>query len=180
LLKQTQTWTLSTAPAAPDSTNCPSSAWGGSEVVADRLVNRDGGLNRPVFVYGYSPAGSTNLSDTTTIQTSLFVNREPPNTRSTAQLTSAVRLRNTNRSPTAAFTVSQQNGHVVLNAANSYDPEGDGLKFQWTLDGTVVGGATNSRLDYPGLASGSSHTFTLQVTDGGGLSNQTTQTVVVQ
>ncbi len=148
-------------------------------MVADRLVNRIQGQNRPVFVYARSPAGSTNLSDTTGIQTSLFVNREPARTRSTAELTSAVRLRNTNRSPTAAFSASQQNGHIVLNAANSYDPEGESLSFQWRLDGAVITGATGSRLDYQGLASGSTHTFTLSVSDPAGAASQVTQTVVV-
>lgn len=193
LMKQTQLWTTPSAPGSPTSLDpaitppCPSSAWdtwGSPVVVADRLVNRDPGQNPPapdprVFVYGYSPTGSTNLTDVTGIQTNLFVNREPGKTRNTAELTSAVRLRNTNRAPTAAFTVTQQNGHVVLNS-NSQDPDGESLDYQWSVDGAVITGATRSRLDYPGLASGSTHAFTLRVTDPKGLANSLTQSVVIQ
>lgn len=175
LRKETQT-----LPAAAGSTTaCPGSGWDESVVVADRLVNRDQGQSRPVFIYKYSPITSTNLTDVTGIQTSLFVNREPASTRNTAELTSAVRLRNTNRAPTAAFTVAPpQNGHVVLTS-NSQDPDGENLTYQWSVDGAVIPTATRSRLDYPGLAPGSTHTFKLRVTDPGGLSNETTQTVVM-
>lgn len=185
LVKQTQTWTSASPPGPPTSTDpavtapCPSSAWGGSEIVADRLVNRNAGQNRSVFVFSYTPSDSTNLTDVTGIQTYLFVNREPAKTRSTAELTSAVRLRNTNRAPTAAFTVTQQNQHVVVNS-NSQDPEGEGLTYQWSLDGTPTPNATSSRYDYVGLASGSSHTITLKVTDPAGLSDQATQSVKVK
>lgn len=186
LVKQTQLWTSATPPAAPATTGCPDAAWDSwnagkpAEVVADRLVNRDQSPNRPVFVFGYTPSDSTNLTDVTGIQTYLFVNREPTKTRSTAELTSAVRLRNTNRAPTAAFTVTQQNGYVVLNS-NSQDPEGESLKYQWSIDGAVIASATSSRLDYTGsLASGSTHTFTLRVTDPGNLSDEATQSAVVQ
>ena len=185
LVKQTQTWTSASPPGSPTSTDpavtepCPSSAWGGSEIVADRLVNRNAGQDRSVFVFSYTPSDSTNLTDVTGIQTYLFVNREPAKTRSTAELTSAVRLRNTNRAPTAAFTVTQQNQHVVVNS-NSQDPEGEGLTYQWSLDGTPTPNATSSRYDYVGLASGSSHTITLKVTDPGGLSDQATQSVKVK
>jgi prepilin-type N-terminal cleavage/methylation domain-containing protein len=175
LLKQTQS---PPAPAAPSTTDCPSSALGNPVTVADRLVNRQQGQNRPVFVFNYSPTSSTNLTDVTGIQTNLFVNREPGKARSTAELTSAVRLRNTNRAPTAAFTVTQQNGHVVLNS-NSQDPDGESLDYQWSVDGAVITGATRSRLDYPGLASGSTHAFTLRVTDPKGLANSLTQSVVI-
>jgi prepilin-type N-terminal cleavage/methylation domain-containing protein len=189
LIKQTQTWTSASPPVSPTSTDpavtppCPSAAWnawGDPETVADRLVNRNAGQNRSVFVFSYTPTDSTKLTDVTGIQTYLFVNREPTKTRSTAELTSAVRLRNTNRAPIATFSVEQQNNHVLLNASNSRDPEGDSLKYQWSLNGTTIPGATSSRLEYTGLASGSSHTFTLKVTDSGDASSEDTQTVLIQ
>jgi prepilin-type N-terminal cleavage/methylation domain-containing protein len=179
LLKQTQRWTTAVAPVAPSSASCPSSAWnawGGPVAVADRLVNN----GRPVFVFGYSPTGSTAITDIAGIQTNLFVNPEPASSRSGAELTSAVRLRNANRAPRAAFTVAQQNGHVLLNASQSQDPEGGVLSYQWSLDGAPIAGATNIRLDYPGLASGSPHTFTLKVTDSGGATNELPQSVLIQ
>jgi len=182
LRKQTQRWTTATAPTPPSTTNCPSSdpAWTETTTVADRLVNRDQGQSRPVFVYAYTPTTSTNLTDITGIQTSLFVNREPGKTRNTAELTSAVRLRNTNRAPTAAFNATVQNGHVLLNASSSQDPEGESLTFQWSLGGAPI--ATDSRLDYypppSGLASGT-YSFNLKVTDPGNVSNAITKVVTV-
>lgn len=175
LRKQTQNLP---APAG-STTGCPGSGWDTSTVVGDSLVNRDQGQNRSVFIFNYSPTSSTSLTDVTGIQTNLFVNREPGKTRNTAELTSAVRLRNTNRAPTAAFTVTQQNGRVLLSS-NSQDPDGEKLGYQWSVDGAEITGATSSRLDYPGLASGTTHTFTLRVTDPGGLSNELTQSVPVQ
>jgi len=182
LWKQTQRLTSSTTPA-PASTDCPSAAWniwGSPVAVADRLVNRIVGQSRSVFVFSYRPLTSTDPADIAGIQTNLFVNSEPANPRGGTELTSAVRLRNADRRPTAAFTVTQQNGHVLLNASPSQDPEGQPLTYRWSLDGSVIAGATSARLDYPGLPSGTSHFFTLRVTDPGGLSASLEQTVLIQ
>jgi hypothetical protein len=43
-----------------------------------------------------------------------------------------------------------------------------------------MAGATNIRLDYPGLTSGSTHTFTLKITDSGGAANDLSQPVTIQ
>jgi len=185
LWKQTQRWTSASAPTpAPSSTICPSSAWdpwGRPVAAADRLVNNvDPGQSRPVWGFSYSPAGSADPADIAGIKTNLFVNVEPAKASQTAELTSAVRLRNSNRRPTSLFTVSQQNGHVLLNASSSVDPEGQALSYQWSVDGATIAGATNARLDYPGLTSGTTHSFTLQVTDPGGLSDQKTLSVTIQ
>ncbi len=180
LLKQTQ---KPPTAAPPPNTSCPSSdpAWTETTTVADRLVNREPGQSRPAFVYAYTPTTSANLTDISGIQTSLFVNREPGKTRNTAELTSAVRLRNTNRAPTAAFSATVQNGHVLLNGSSSQDPEGESLTFQWFLGGAAIAGATDSRLDYypppAGLASGT-YSFSLRVTDSGNLPNDSMATVV--
>ena len=96
-----------------------------------------------------------------------------------AELTTAVRLRNANRAPTAAFSLTQQNGYVLGNASQSQDPDGQALSYQWSLGSTAITGATNVRLSYPGLASGTTHTFTLRVTDSGGLSRQLSKSVTI-
>lgn len=187
LLKQTQS---PPTVAAPSTTNCPSSdpAWTQTATVADWLVNRYGYpgppcQDRDTFVYSSTPPSlNPPRADITGIQTNLFLNRgaattcnTPPKTRDT-ELTSAVRLRNTNRSPTAAFTWTQQNG-VLLNGSNSQDPEGGSLTFEWKLDnGPFIAG--NVRQSYPTLTSASGHTFKLRVTDPEGATN--TQTVQVQ
>lgn len=199
LLKQTQRWITAVAPVAPSGPGCPDAAWnawGSPVAVADRLVNTYQGQSRPecpdpnitpcpVPVFVYSPAASTAVTDVAGVQTTLFVNLEPDSPkpdrwRSLAKLTSAVRLRNANRAPRAAFTVAQQNGHVLLNASQSQDPEGGALSYQWSVNGTAVAGGTNVRLDYPGLASLSTHTFTLKVTDSGGVSHQLSQSETIQ
>ncbi len=182
LWKQTQTWTAATAPAPPATTGCPNAAWnawGAPVAVGDRVVNTQQGQNRPVWTFKYSPSGSTALTDIAGIQTRLIVNPEPARPRSAAELTSAVRLRNANLAPTAAFSLTQQNGRVVLNASQSQDPEGQALKYQWSLNGTVIPGAANARLEYPGLTSGTTVTFTLKVTDSGGLSSQASKSVTI-
>ena len=186
--KQIQRWTAATPPAAPSSTSCPSSAWdtwGPPVAVADRLVNLDQGQSRSVWTYSFNPSGSTDPADIAGIKTNLFVNVEPAKASQTAELTSAVRLRNSNRRPTAAFTVTQLNGHVILNASASQDPEGQPLVYQWSRNGSPIAGATSVRLDYssppyPALTSGSTHTFTVKVTDSGGLSAEQNQTVRIQ
>ena len=181
LWKQTQRWTTAIPPAAPSSMGCPNSdwnAWGAPVAAGDRLVNNYAGQSRPVF--SYSPTGWSTLAEIVGIRTSLFLNPEPANSRVAAELTSAVRLRNANRAPIVAFTLTQQNGYVLGNASQSQDPDGQALSYQWSLNGTAIAGATNSRLSYPGLVSGSTHTFTLKVTDSGALSQQLSKSVTIQ
>jgi len=68
---------------------------------------------------------------------------------------------------------------VLLNASQSLDPEGQALAYQWSLNGTAIVGATNVRHTYPGLPAGSSQTFTLTVTDPGGLTHQLSRSVPI-
>lgn len=178
--KQTQRWTSATVPASPSTASCPGTGWGAQVAAADRLVNLYNGQIRPAFAFSYSPTSSTDLADLAAVQTSLFVDVEPGKRSGAAELTSAVRLRNSNRRPTALFTATQQNGHVLLNASPSIDPEGQALSYQWSIDGAAIAGATNARLDHRGLTSGTTHSFTLQVTDLGGLSDQKTLSVTIE
>jgi hypothetical protein len=95
-----------------------------------------------------------------------------------ARLDSAVALRNENGSPTAAFTnVVQNNGHVLLNASSSSDPENDPLTYQWYYDGTAIPSATDVTLDYQPSPFSGTHTIKVTVTDTGGVTDSTTQTV---
>ena len=105
--------------------------------------------------------------------------RTPGKAPAETTLNSGVFLRNQNRRPTAAFTAitSAVGSHVQLNGSNSVDPEGELLTYEWK-DGATVLTQTSPIVDYVAPTSGS-HTFTLTVTDSGGLTSTTTQTVDV-
>ena len=76
----------------------------------------------------------------------------------------------------AAFTVQEVNGHVLLNASESRDPNGLSLTYKWWEDETELS-TTAQQYETGPLVSKSSHTFKLEVTDSGGLSNATSHTV---
>lgn len=180
LWRQVKRWTTATAPALPAGTACPDAtagAWDSNSQVITNVTNRNGGQDRPVFVYG--PTSVSLVAQIISVETNLFLDPSPGKPPGEAQLTSAVALRNENRQPIVAFTPSQVNGHLLLNGSGSHDPDGLDLTYQWS-DGATVLPCTTQQCDDGVLGSGSSHTFTLQVTDPGGLTNSTSQTVVIQ
>src|SRR5947208_221846 len=76
-----------------------------------------------------------------------------------ARLDSAVALRNEDGAPHASFTaVVSGNGHLVLNASSSSDPENDPLTYSWSYDGTTIPSATDVTLDYQPTPFSGSHT----------------------
>jgi hypothetical protein len=90
-----------------------------------------------------------------------------------------VTLRNLNHTPTSALTCQAgQNGHALCDASASTDPDNQALAFSWKVDGTTVA-ETSYQLDQPSLASGSTHTFTVTVTDPGGLTANTSRTLTM-
>lgn len=172
---QTQTWTTATAPAAPDTSTCPSSAWPARYLLVAGVTNENNSQNRALFTY--APLAATSAAQINAIEVDLFLDPNPGSQPSETELKSGIYLRNSNAPPTASFTVSQVNGHVLLNGSGSSDPNGQSLSYQWTLDGSSISGATTQSYDAGTFTSGSSHTFGLIVTDTVGLSATSAQTM---
>ena len=94
--------------------------------------------------------------------------------------------------PVAAFTLSPTSGYapltVALNAAGSYDPNGDLKTYRWTLT-SGTGASAGRSLGEPLVLRGAAPSYTfeepgsyevrLQVTDAAGLSSEHAQTVTV-
>ena len=94
-------------------------------------------------------------------------------------LQSSVTLRNLNRQPTAGLNCqATTNGHAICDASSSIDPDGDNLTYSWTMDGSPLSAPTY-RLDQSSLASHSTHSFTVTVTDSGGLTSSATRSITM-
>ena len=171
--RQTQTWNTAGVPAMPTATACPGAGWTGTVELAEGVTNRRDGLNRPVWSFGTSIDGAT--STVTSINSSLWMRVDPSRAGSEVHLTTAVALRNANRPPAAAFTVTKQGGTVILNAAPSSDPEGEPLRYAWTLNGVSIG--ATQRLEWP-VPTGN-HTVVLTVTDSGNTTASFSQPVAI-
>ena len=185
LWKQVKRWTSAKAPEAPSSTACPDNtagAWDSSSKLAEHLTNRIGGESRPLFVYG--PTGWTETAQIVTVEPTLYLDVNPGHRPGETQLTSLISFRNANRQPTAAFTATEKNGHILLNASQSADPDGLALSYTWsegTTEGETVLPSTAQQYETPEpYVSKSTHTFWLKVTDPGGLSATTKQKVTLK
>jgi prepilin-type N-terminal cleavage/methylation domain-containing protein len=178
---QTQTWTTATPPAIPSTGICPAPEWGNQRVVAEHLVNQNG-LSRPAWSTVSFPAASADPADIVGIHTDLFVDEDPTRPPLESRLTSGVELRNANRRPVAGFNATQVGTHVTLDASPSFDPEGQLLTYAWAVSGGTCSPAlaSTATADCGGLAPGATVTFTLTVTDPGGLSNSTSSSVTVR
>lgn len=179
LRRQAQRWTTASAPAVPTATACDAAlnGWADNRIVVTDLVNT--ARSQPVWTYG--PTGYGAIANIRAIETNLIVDLNPADTIGERKLTGGVALRNANRPPNAVFTLSQAGGFVVANGSASTDPDGDSLEYQWWLDGGPVPGATAAKWQ-TGLASGTTHTIELVVTDPSGLSTRSSppRTVIVQ
>ena len=174
--RQEQTWTGAPPTLPSAGLSCPSSAWGPSTQLASRVTN---GSGRPVWTYGYRTGGAGTLPNVVSVTSSLYIDANGPRKPPEVHLRGTIALRNgQNQPPVAAFTESQQNGYVVLNASASQDPEGQPLTYIWRVDGADAG--TDLRLNQAGLAPGSTHEFSLQVTDASGLSDTLVRNITVQ
>jgi hypothetical protein len=176
LYRQEQRWTTQATPAAPATTTCPSAAsgWTTGKVVVLWVANTRSGLNRPIFDYN-----TATVSDITQVHAQLYIDRDTARLPPETVLSTGVFLRNQNRHPVAAFTADTTvRGKVILNGADSSDPEGDPLSYVWFDAGTKVG--EGIRFDYT-VTPGTSHALQLKVFDLAGLEgDSTTQTVVMQ
>jgi type II secretory pathway pseudopilin PulG len=165
LIVQSQTWNTIGAPPAPAGAGCPSPAWGSSRVVAQNIVNRRDGQSRALFV-----PNSPTAAQTTRLGLQLYISAAASSGDGPreALLRSAVALRNSNQPPTAAFTASvRANGHVMLNASASTDPEGEQLSYVW-YDGSTRLPGTALTYDYDPSTPGD-HDIRLAVYDPAGL-----------
>ncbi len=177
LWKQVQTWTTASAPAIPSTASCPGVAWPNQTMLVQHITNQNNGHQRPLFTYG--PGASPTAAQITSVQMDIFLAGVPGQLPPESELTGGAALRNGNEPPVASFTATPANGHLLLNASTSTDPNGQALTYQWSLDGTAIAGATSQQYDLAGLASHSTHTIALSVSDPGGLVGSNSKLVVM-
>jgi prepilin-type N-terminal cleavage/methylation domain-containing protein len=182
LWRQIKRWTTATpSPAsAPSGVACPdlvNGDWDSSQQLTGYVTNRNGGQARPLFSYG--PSGATEVGAITSVEPTIYINVRPGQGGSDSQQTSAISLRNANREPIASFVAAEVNGHIKLNASESADPDGLALTYKW-LEGSIVLPTSSQQYETEKFASKTVHTFTLEVTDPGGLSNSISHTVTIK
>jgi type II secretory pathway pseudopilin PulG len=164
LWMQVQRWTSAAVPPAPSTASCPNGTWPTQILVADNIVNRSSGRDRPIFYY----SGGPNLTDITGIRTELFIDVQPGERPAESPLSSGVFLRNQNRVPQAAFSVTVKQRTLVLNGSASRDPESANLTYEWSIDGVNAG--SDIVVNYPVAGSGTRVlNVSLTVSDPSGL-----------
>lgn len=88
----------------------------------------------------------------------------------------------TNRAPTASFTVNPPtptvNQTVILDASESFDPDGSIVSYEWDLDGDGTVDQTGTIVETT-YATAENYSVTLTVTDDGGKTNSLTKTITV-
>ena len=173
LWRQNQTWTTTTAPAAPvdgGSTTaagtCPSAAWPTQQVVADQITNYSTGHTRAVFTY---QPNNTDLTAIRGVHVDLWMDLDAARKPLETLLSSGIYLRNQNQKPVANFTATSSSQGIVLNASGSTDAEGEPLVYCWyeTTQTNLAAGSPNlpSPCD-PGRLLGTGATITDQVARG--------------
>jgi prepilin-type N-terminal cleavage/methylation domain-containing protein len=179
--REVQRWSTSTAPAIPSTANClgKPEGWDSTSVVVKYMTNLNGGHTHKLFEYG--PTGWSETAQIVTVEPTIFLDVNPTQPRpGETQLTSSVSLRNSNRQPIASFTATEVNGHVLLNASASTDPDGLALSYTWSegaTEGATPLPSTAQQYETPLLEKGSKHTFWLKVADPGGLNASTKQEI---
>jgi type II secretory pathway pseudopilin PulG len=170
LYRQEQRWTTQATPTAPSTSACPSTdaGWTKTVIVASYITNRRDSLNRPLFTYNASAA--TDISE---VHAQLYVDTDTTTAPPETFLSTGVFLRNQNRRPVAAFNADGTTvpGKIILNGADSSDPEGDPLQYVWFDGSTKIG--EGIRYDYT-VTRGTSHQIQLKVFDLAGLEGDST------
>ncbi|MCW3069046.1 MAG: hypothetical protein JWL67_1671 [Solirubrobacterales bacterium] len=185
LWRQIRRWEGSKAPEIPSSTTCPDltvKAWDSSSQAVKYITNRNGGQTRKLFEYG--PTGWSETAQIVIVEPTIYLDVNPTQARpGESQLTSSISLRNSNRQPIASFTATEVNGHVLLNASVSTDPDGLALSYTWSegaTEGATALPSTAQQYETPLLVSKSKHTFWLKVADPGGLNASTKQEITLK
>jgi hypothetical protein len=174
LWMQTAPYDTASNSTSPSTTACPSTAWPTQQHVASYLVNQ---LQSPaVSLFTTNTDSAGNVTDIT-VRALVDVNTST-DPRAT-DLQSRVTLRNLNRQPTADVTCqAESSGHAICDASGSVDPDGENLTYSWTMDGSPLS-ATGYRLDQYPLVSQSTHSFTVTITDPGGLTSSATRSITM-
>ena len=88
-----------------------------------------------------------------------------------------------NQPPTAAFTFSPANPmvgqQVLFNGSSSSDADGSVVSYRWDFGDGTTSGPSGASSVYHAFAAAGTYTVTLTVTDDGGLTDSTSQTVQV-
>jgi type II secretory pathway pseudopilin PulG len=141
-------------PTAAMATGCPGSGWTASRIVAENIVNRTRGADRPVFSFSCTGGGTACAASASTydqiiaVGSELFVDTTPAIEPPELKVATAVYLRNQNQAPVAKFDVTSAGSRtVILNASGSTDFEGRTLSLYW-FKGTIPAPA-NVRCDQP-------------------------------
>lgn len=113
----------------PSPAACPDSGWGSERSAVEHVTNGE----RPVFGYNAS-----ELDSITEVTTTLWVDVNPGQPPLESTLQTSIFLRNQNRVPTAVFTAAVSGGAVILNGAESTDPESKALTYYWYDDTTTT------------------------------------------
>jgi type II secretory pathway pseudopilin PulG len=168
LYLQTQPWITAAAPAVPADTACPGVGWSTTKIVAEHVTNSVG--DRPVFRYsgaaGLITAGDpSSRADISRVEAGVFLDLDMTKRPVEAVLSTSVFLRNQNREPESAFTLTVTNPTsrtVQLNGSASQDPEGQPLTYFWYVDDVKL--AAEGIVVQTSVTAGS-HTFVLHVKD---------------
>ena len=185
LYSETQTWTTTTQPSSPWSSDssvtipCPDSpvpsGVGNPVVVANGVTNRapvHASSPPAAFCFNNSCAPPTDLSKVFTVQVDLFENPTPSVPKAETELRDAAFLRNQPRAPVGDFTYTATGGGgVLLNGGISYSPDGQDLSYAWSCSPSCPDAGALSQstglVDWnPGAGT---YSVTLIVTDQTGL-----------
>jgi prepilin-type N-terminal cleavage/methylation domain-containing protein len=201
LIAQTQTWTTSTAPAdpwtsdptqtiaCPDLTFVPAAGKPVYTVLGQSVMNRyQQTASYPSFSFNNGLDGNnvaaSDLPQVSTIQVNLRVNPTPSLSGATTQIQSSAYLRNKQHAPVAQFNYTATGGGgVLLNAGPSYSPDNEQLSYAWACTSSPCPSAAALSLASNGLVSwqpgAGIYTVALTVTDQSGVQTTTSQQVTV-
>lgn len=174
LWMQVTRWTTAEGPKTPSPVECPDLGgfWESSRQLVQHVTNRIGGP-RPMFKYSAATAPQT-----ASVEIDMFLNLTPGHAHpGETQLTTGIGLRNANRPPIAAFTVTRTNENFVrLDGSASYDPDGLALTYKWSVDGKAI--PSTSQVTEVKEVIGT-HAYELEVADPGNLAEKKTETVTL-